>query len=915
MECPVQLLDLSSSEQSSSQVTYLSVPRSLPDPDSQRECLQSGNLFSMLQSRSSQQLAIVDVEQFGKMTTIDLKDLSAIVSSMDWIVLVELIQEIITVKAVETKEQMQLIGDAMRRFQPLPLSWWKLTVFGEIIHRVPVDLGQFLAVGCGSIMSLLEMLLMNKELQQLKTILTETRMSLVKRNFCVKCSSYKLPNDWNKFEEDHRDLPYSNGCVTRLLLIYAELSLKTRVTKIRFGNRNVERHSFVGFHIPRDVPQKIDWVPDEDAILCMCCKRIKFTATRRKHHCRRCGRVICYSCSRHRKKIPNSFKNRPVRHCDDCWKWSNDQTNRRNPVGTSSSSTDDADSDDTKTLWRLTGHDDHKDSLVRLQFSYDCTPNVELCLGILNLLCPADDEVCNEFFIRQCKKFEDLIRLSGDRHRRSERPRDNCRKLTNVLQGLAWAAKVRGGGLNWDLMLAKAQLMKKLAHLDLESLIPVGNDDQLSTTECLRKIRDNLMGAGLFAMAFDATLMSGLPTQPVLLAWGLQCLQLGHLSLARDKLLQSLGGGVLSCTIAKRISLALIDGQYAPELTEVVVRPKTTPHPVLEILKVIAEKYDVDESYFYLFLYASHRDILSFLMARNRLSLAFRYIIDQRLDFEDFLECVVLNATVEIGEFEMIVLMRGTNPSLERWEIYLRKLCCLYEKKNLLVNLFNCQAALGDDVRAALTCIKFYCNNCPNYKSFLEHLHYLDNAEFHFKRDLKKKHHINYKATTNPNRSCKLILDQKKIHLHLRMIFLQKKITRFLVPFEDTTNKLLDIVERCSGNTIDTPLTIFDQQHLRHLMFLLVSCDISRGYELICEIISCLPSSSTDRRYVFQFIIDQFAENNSFDEVVAFTKLVRTRGGGVRLMDRCIYTTVTACRGDRKFLLKLVQRIENIHMR
>lgn len=796
----MQLFDLSSnSEQaSSSQVTYLSddpssARRSLVDSDSQRERI--GNLFSTFQSRSdgashmtSEQLSIV--EQFGKMTTIHSTDLSAILSSMDWIFLVEHLQEIITVQAVQTKKQMQLISGAMMRFRPLPLSWWKVSMVNEIIQRVTGDCDQLLAGGCGSIMSLLEMLLMNKELHRLKSILTEIRVSLVEDNFCEKCSSYQLLTDRNNFEEDHRDLPYSNGCVNRLLLIYAEQSLKTRATTKSLGIRNFDRQSVVAFHFPMDVPQKHDWVPDEDAIICMCCRRVKFTATRRKHHCRRCGRVICYRCSRHRKKIPNAFKNRPVRHCDDCWKWSN-EAGRRNPEGASSSSTEDADADETGKLWRLTGHD-HTDSIVRTQFSYECTPNVELCLSILHF-CRADEEAFNQFFLRQCKKFEDLIRC------RSGRPKVNCRKLTNILQCLAWAAKVRGGSLNWDLVLAKAQLMRKLAHLDLESLIP-GND-QLSTTECLRKIRDNLMGAGLFAMGFDATLVCGLPTQPVLLAWGLQCLQLGHISLARDKLLQSLGGGVLPCAIAKRISLALIDGQYDAELGEVVVRPKSTPQPVLEILKVIAEKCDVEESYFYLLLYASHKDILSFLMVRNRLSLAFRYIIDQRLDFDDFLEGVVMNATVEVGEFEMIVLMRGTNPSLERWEVYLRKLCSLYEKKNLLVNLFNCQAALGDDVRAALTCIKFFCNNCPNYKSFLEHLHYLDNAEFHFKRDLKKKHHSNYNATTNPNRSCKLILDQKKIHLHLKMIVLQKKITRFLVPFEDTSSRLLEIVERSSRNT------------------------------------------------------------------------------------------------------------------
>ncbi|KAI8806413.1 FYVE zinc finger-domain-containing protein [Cladochytrium replicatum] len=40
------------------------------------------------------------------------------------------------------------------------------------------------------------------------------------------------------------------------------------------------------------------WIPDEEADTCMACKRTKFNFLFRKHHCRRCGRVICGSCSR-----------------------------------------------------------------------------------------------------------------------------------------------------------------------------------------------------------------------------------------------------------------------------------------------------------------------------------------------------------------------------------------------------------------------------------------------------------------------------------------------------------------------------------------------------------------------------------------------------------------------------------------
>ena len=38
-----------------------------------------------------------------------------------------------------------------------------------------------------------------------------------------------------------------------------------------------------------------EWVPDSDADKCMLCPK-KFNITRRRHHCRMCGWVICGKC-------------------------------------------------------------------------------------------------------------------------------------------------------------------------------------------------------------------------------------------------------------------------------------------------------------------------------------------------------------------------------------------------------------------------------------------------------------------------------------------------------------------------------------------------------------------------------------------------------------------------------------------
>ncbi|KAG9203107.1 hypothetical protein G6514_003630 [Epicoccum nigrum] len=48
------------------------------------------------------------------------------------------------------------------------------------------------------------------------------------------------------------------------------------------------------------------WQPDADVTHCFVCKR-QFTFLFRKHHCRKCGRVVCSQCSPHRITIPRQF--------------------------------------------------------------------------------------------------------------------------------------------------------------------------------------------------------------------------------------------------------------------------------------------------------------------------------------------------------------------------------------------------------------------------------------------------------------------------------------------------------------------------------------------------------------------------------------------------------------------------------
>lgn len=57
------------------------------------------------------------------------------------------------------------------------------------------------------------------------------------------------------------------------------------------------------------------WELDEQVTICKSCNH-EFNVARRKHHCRRCGRIFCHDCSDNKMPLPSFSK--PVRVCDPC---------------------------------------------------------------------------------------------------------------------------------------------------------------------------------------------------------------------------------------------------------------------------------------------------------------------------------------------------------------------------------------------------------------------------------------------------------------------------------------------------------------------------------------------------------------------------------------------------------------------
>lgn len=60
------------------------------------------------------------------------------------------------------------------------------------------------------------------------------------------------------------------------------------------------------------------WVPDSEATVCMRCQKVRFTPVSRRHHCRKCGFVVCGACSEKKFLLP-SQSSKPVRVCEHCY--------------------------------------------------------------------------------------------------------------------------------------------------------------------------------------------------------------------------------------------------------------------------------------------------------------------------------------------------------------------------------------------------------------------------------------------------------------------------------------------------------------------------------------------------------------------------------------------------------------------
>ncbi|KAH8283761.1 hypothetical protein KR054_000912 [Drosophila jambulina] len=514
--------------------------------------------------------------------------------------------------------------------------------------------------------------------------------------------------NFNSYQQDHF---VGQECLDLLLRIYASKALDYHVANLRPDcepsslGTDVQNSldSLCGaFVMPKQAPSRQQWTRDEEASHCMCCRRAAFTMLMRRHHCRRCGRVVCYACSTHRMRIPELYDELEVRICNDCANSSSaskDQgdgaSSERSTVSGSASSS----SSGEVCKWRLSGIITH-DKLLREEFSYEHAPSVALSLSILRH--HVEQKSCVELLLFHCRKLEKLI---------VPNPEVDYGLVAKMINCLAFAAKVRGAPGEFENIREHSEIVMAVVQQGCESLIPAGPLDNHN----LRKLADALVEAEHWTLALEVHLKFGFATTGVMAAHGLACLRAGCYEAAREKFahcMARLSSEQINSSIYKAIFGASTATESCPVLPKkrpqrgpallqeilllIAAMPQTQPQPetlhraslirssnsslaslfsrrrepyvqqrplqepALNVMNALAglrniakgnyggqipaseegrrQERGFEESLHYVLTYGSHSDILTFLMRRDELRAALRYWQLQQLDADLFIQ-------------------------------------------------------------------------------------------------------------------------------------------------------------------------------------------------------------------------------------------------------------------------------------
>ncbi|XP_014667165.1 PREDICTED: zinc finger FYVE domain-containing protein 26-like isoform X2 [Priapulus caudatus] len=565
------------------------------------------------------------------------------------------------------------------------------------------------------------------------------------------------------------------------------------------------------FVIPLEPPLMEAWTADADVTHCMVCRIEKFSMFNRRHHCRRCGRVICRACSRHRRHV-KGYGAILVRICDECHElMESGRSDERHhdverlrsslsgngggggaaasipasrvaaPASTGSSLTN-----STTTLvsgWRMSSTSEEENESIRAQFYYEQAPSSNLCISVLDL--HSNLAVGASYLLKLC---DDLSKLLLPIEPGLHNPELDYNLIISMMRTLLMSAKMKlaeaeeeddgGGGARpelCDTYLSRVDLLQLLVAANCQD---VPSLQQLTKPDSARRYRDKLLEDERFQLAMEVSAKCSLDMNAVWTNWGMTHLRARDYANARSK---------LSKCLKKPIDM----NQSSPQLVQDIVSALQTADSIPDLLSsatiscndLIADPTQMgvgsnvdayDESLYYLRAYGTHLSLLTFYVSHGHVHEALQCLLVHDCAVDVFIEGVLAPCT-EKGQLpKLLQQMESLDASLQQWCRYLKAACRYLDQRHLLHTLYDLQMFMKDYVRAAMTGIRFYrTGGGVSYAQLHERLPHLLLAAQHLEMFLREqKGHRgsggdNTKKRVPPDDDLRLWLSPNDVHSHL----------------------------------------------------------------------------------------------------------------------------------------------------
>ncbi|XP_075281763.1 zinc finger FYVE domain-containing protein 26 isoform X2 [Opisthocomus hoazin] len=654
-------------------------------------------------------------------------------------------------------------------------------------------------------------------------------------------------------------------------------------------DRSLQQNLFPQEFVPPEKPPpKQQWIPDDTETICMVCKTERFTMFNRRHHCRRCGRLVCSSCST-KKMAVEACRENLSRVCDQCYSYYNREhlpglVQDKNIRRVFQDQVEETSNNEYSRVVRIPkatelewifSLNEEENEIVRSEFYYEQAPSSSLCIAILSL--HSDSIVCGHQLIEHCCRLSQGL----------TNPEVDAGLLMDIMKQLLFSAKMMfvKAGRSQDLALCDSYISKVdvLNILVAAAYRPVPSLDQILLPAAVTRLRNRLLEAEYYQLAIEVSTKSGLDPSGAWHAWGMACLKAGNLSSAREKFnrclkppmdLNQLNHGsrlvqdVIQYLESTVKPILIADDDYFATLRELEATLRTRSLS-LEMMcegKIQHNSY-YQECLFYLHNYGTNLAIISFYMRHDCMREALLHLLNKESPSEVFIEGIFI-PSYETGKLHMLEnLLETIDPGLESWGVYLIAACKYLQRNNYYHILYELQQFMKDHVRAAMTCIRFFTHGAKSYTELGGKQMWLLKIKDHLKVYLQE-------VSKSSGRKKMAFTFRKKmsatdVSRHINTVDLQMEVTKFLHQCESSGTPQM------TGSSLPT---LFGNNNMKMdvaCKVMLEGKNIEEGFGIAFRVLQDFQLEATE---VYSKVAKQLVKQQKYSEIRQLHKCVNESG-------------------------------------